>query len=125
MDRYASIRLKAGAAELSIARKASILAVFATAGAGGCIAHGPRVVGDPDPESKIPAIKVAVAKHDRKVIPQLILDLDSDDPAVRFYAIDGLHAFTGETFGYRYFDDDQERKPAVKKWHEWLEKQYK
>ncbi|HWE94547.1 MAG TPA: HEAT repeat domain-containing protein [Tepidisphaeraceae bacterium] len=110
---------------MGIARKALILAVLATAGAGGCIAHGPRVITDPDPECKIPAIKAAVAKHDRKAIPQLISDLNSDDPAIRFYAIDGLHSLTGESFGYRYYDDEEKRKPAVKKWHEWLEKQHK
>lgn len=105
--------------------RAVIIAVVATVGTVGCIAHGPRVITDPDPESKIPAIKAAVAHHDRRVIPQLIVDLNSDDSAVRFYAIDGLRALTGETLGYRYFDDDEERKPAVKRWHEWLEKHWR
>ncbi|MDB5290190.1 MAG: hypothetical protein JWL69_1431 [Phycisphaerales bacterium] len=105
--------------------QAVIIAVVAIVGTGGCIPHGPRVVSDPDPECKIPAIKVAVAHHDRKVIPQLITDLNSDDPAVRFYAIDGLRVLTGENFGYVYYEDEELRKPAVKRWHDWLEKNWK
>jgi len=90
-------------------------------GAASCTApRPPLVVSDPDPSVKIPAIEVAVRDKDRKAIRQMVQDLDNDDPAVRFYAIQGLHRLTGESFGYRYYDDDVQRAPAVRKWKEWL-----
>ena len=98
------------------------LAVVACAVAFGCGSHGPRHVSDEDPGDKIPAIKDAVQKHDSRAIPQLVKDLESDDSAVRFYAIDALKSFTGQTFGYRYYEDDEQRKPTVLQWKEWLKK---
>jgi len=86
-----------------------------------CAAPRPvRVVSNPDPSGKIPAIKLSVQRSDMSVVAQLVKDLDSDDPAVRFYAIEGLERLTGETFGYRYFDDELERRPALEKWDAWL-----
>lgn len=87
----------------------------------GCTApQGPLVVTDPDPSVKIPAIKKAVRKHDRAAVRQLVTDLDSDDPAVRFYAISGLSRITGERFDYDYYADEDGRKAAVLRWREWL-----
>ena len=95
--------------------------VLAAGLAAGCTApRGPLVVTDPDPAVKIPAIKKAVWKRDRGAIRQLVADLDSDDPAVRFYAINGLQRITGQRFGYDYFGDDDQRKPATLRWREWL-----
>ena len=84
----------------------------------GCF-HAPGRVTDEDPNDKIPAIKVAVEKRSKSAIPSLIADLNSDDSAVRFYAIDGLERLTGQTLGYRYYDDVEQRKPAVARWLEW------
>jgi hypothetical protein len=103
-------------------RWAWIIAAVAAASAAGC-GHGPRSVSDPDPAEKIPAIEVAVQKHDRRAIPQLVKDLSNDDSAIRFYAIDGLRALTGEDFGYLYYADPDARKLAVARWEQWLEKQ--
>jgi len=89
--------------------------VLAAAGCG----HGPRHVTDEDPGDKIPAIEAAAKAHDQRAIPQLVRDLASDDSAVRFYAIDALHRLTGKTLGYRYYDDDEKRKPALLRWREW------
>jgi hypothetical protein len=50
----------------------------------------------------------------------MVEDLSSDDAAVRMFAIGGLRRLTGETFGYNYYDDEDAREPAVKKWQEWL-----
>jgi hypothetical protein len=86
--------------------------------------RGPLVVTDPDPSIKIPAIKKAVRTDNTSTIPQLIADLDNDDPAVRFYAINGLERLTGETFGYRYYLDEDRRKPHLLKWRQWLEQQH-
>jgi len=81
----------------------------------------PLVVTDPDPSVKIPAYKKAVRNKDKAAVRQLVKDLESDDPAVRLYAIHALQELTGETFGYRYFDSDERRKPAVRKWQQWVE----
>jgi hypothetical protein len=83
--------------------------------------YGPRTVGNPDPSSKIPAIESAVATKDFSSVAQMVKDLDSDDPAVRFYAIGGLKRLTGQTFGYLYYDDEIQRRPALEKWKLWLQ----
>ena len=103
---------------------ASILLAVGAALAAGC-GHGPRSVSDPDPADKIPAIETATRDHDRRAIPQLVADLDNNDPAIRFYAIDALHMLTGEDFGYEYYLDDDARKPAVERWKVWLARQPK
>ena len=82
--------------------------------------RGPLVVTDPDPSIKIPAIKVAVARKDVSAARQLVKDLESDDAAVRFYAINGLRRLTGENFGYLYYEEVEERKPALRRWQAWL-----
>lgn len=90
---------------------------------GACTAPRPDyVVTDPDPGVKIPAIKQSVARHadDAATVRQLVKDLDSDDPAVRFYAIEGLRRLTGQDFKYVYYEDADERKPAVEQWKAWL-----
>lgn len=88
----------------------------------GCVHPSrPLSVKDPDPSVKIPAIKAAVRREDRSVAPQLVRDLDSDDPAVRFFAIQGLIRLTGRDLGYRFFDDKLQRQPAVARWRQWLE----
>ena len=100
------------------------VATSLTCGGGGCTAPRPKlVVTDPDPSVKIPAIKIAGERKDLAATPQLVEDLDSDDPAVRLYAINGLRRITGEDFGYRYYDDPDARAPAVAQWREWLAKQ--
>ena len=85
--------------------------------AGGCSSPEKPSIYSQDPSLKIPAIKSA---HDSKAIHQMVKDLDSDDAAVRFYTINGLKEITGNTFGYRYYDDEIERKPALARWKQWL-----
>ena len=96
--------------------------ILATSGIiSGCTA--PRealVVTNPDPSIKIPAIKASVQSKDMSAVVQMVKDLESDDPAVRFYAIGGLQRLTNETFGYQYFADDGQRAAAVEKWKAWL-----
>lgn len=103
----------------------SIVAVMIILVCAGCGAPPQRAVSNPDPAGKIPGIEDAVRDHDRSVIPQLVKCLDSDDPAVRFYAIRALHILTGQSFGYRYYDDQDQRRPAVICWKQWLAKQGK
>lgn len=88
----------------------------------GCAGEGPKLdIRSEDPAESIPAIKKAARVNDASAIPQLVKDLDSDDPAIRFYAIGALQRITGEDFGYKYFEDDAARKPAREKWQKWLE----
>ena len=86
------------------------------AAACGCAPREPRRIGAMDPTANIPAIQEAARDHDRAAIPQLVRQLESDDPAVRFYAIEALRKLTGKTFGYRFYDDPDERRPAVERW---------
>jgi len=88
----------------------------------GCGGAGPRTksLTDPDPASKIPAIKEKVRERDLAAAVQLVKDLENDDPAIRFYAIEGLRRLTGENYGYRYYDDEDQRKPFIEKWKQWL-----
>ncbi len=62
---------------------------------------------------KIPAIKKIARDQDRGAAPMFVTELESDDPAVRFYAIGArLHRMTGQDFGYDYHeDDDEQRRP--------------
>src|SRR3954466_4792664 len=88
---------------------------------GGCSAPPPVIeVSNPDPSGQIPAMKQAVREHDLKVVRQLVKDLDSDDPAVRLFAIHALQELTGERYGYDYYADEVQRQPALVRWQEWL-----
>lgn len=93
--------------------------------AGGCSLFGggrePISLKSRDPASKIPAIKKAVNARDSHTAQDLIKSLESDDPAVRFYAIRGLQDLTGETFGYVWYAEEQNRRDALDKWRHWLD----
>lgn len=92
--------------------------------AAGCVhPQGPKVVTDPDPSVKIPATAKAVRNHDLSAVPQLIKDLQSDDPAVRLYAAHGLEQLTGQDLGYRYYAADDDRLAAVARWQQWYDQQ--
>jgi hypothetical protein len=109
-----------------------VLAVAAGAGlcccAVGCFGGGrePARLSSNNPGSKIPAIKKAAGDgcaddpRDTQTARQLVKSLDSDDPAVRFYAIRGLQSLTGETFGYVWYGDDRDRVGALEKWKQWI-----
>ncbi len=90
--------------------------------AGGCTPREDRSILAIDPLNSVPAIQEAARRKDRKAIPDLIKQLDNDDPAIRFYAISALTDIAGETFGYHYFDDKPRRKPAIEKWQQWAGK---
>ena len=98
-------------------RATIILAIMLTGCSSG---FGPKSVSSEDPSSKIPAIKQSVNERDLGQCEQLIKDLDSDDPAVRFYSIGGLQRLTGQTFDYHYYDDETQRAPAIARWKAWL-----
>ncbi len=101
--------------------RARLIGMILALSLAGCTApRERRIVSNPDPSGKIPAIKEAVEHNDLTVARQLVKDLDNDDPAVRFYAGQGLERLTGDSFGYEYYLDDQQRKPAIDRWKQWL-----
>src|SRR4051794_15232990 len=106
----------------SVSATLLLLSLMLIASAGGCLFGGREKadIKSPDPALKIPAIKTAVQRKDMSVITALVKDLESDDPAVRFYAIHGLQELTGETFGYAYYTDGDERQSALRQWQDWL-----
>jgi hypothetical protein len=91
----------------------------------GCTAPRPRPnIADPDPSVSIPGIKIAADRQDASKSAELVRALESDDPAIRFFAIGALMKFTGgERFGYEYYFDEAQRKASVAKWQEWLKQQ--
>lgn len=70
------------------------------------------------PGARIRATTEAARTEDRSSIPHLIEGLESDDPAVRFLSIQALENLTGATYGYRYFEPEWDRRPAVDRWVE-------
>jgi hypothetical protein len=97
-----------------------LLAVISIGLTAGCIPHETKQIGATDSLANIPAIQDAGREQDRGSIPALITQLDSDDSAVRFYAISSLQKLTNQTLGYRYYDDADERGLAVARWKNWL-----
>jgi hypothetical protein len=86
----------------------------------GCIPQETQSIGATDPMASIPAIQEAARKKDQSAVPALIKKLGSDDPAVRFYTIEALKEITGQTMGYRFYDDPDQRKLAIAQWQKWM-----
>lgn len=94
--------------------------LFLSLALAGCAQPKGRGLADDDASFKIPAIKDAVEQQDDDAIPELVAALNDDDPAVRFYAIEGLRRLTGQTFDYHFYDDDPDRQAAIERWQAWL-----
>jgi hypothetical protein len=87
----------------------------------GCQApRGPVSVNSDDPDLEILAMKRDAVDDNKRDIPKLVSDLQSDDPAIRFYSIETLFRLTHDDFGYHYYDNDEQRAPAVARWQKWL-----
>ena len=89
--------------------------------AGGCVPRESPHIGAIDPSNNIPAIQEAARTNDHNAIPAIVRQLDSDDPAVRFYAIEALQKLTGQTLGYQFYDDANLRKDEVARWRRWID----
>ena len=72
----------------------------------------------PHPAAKLYAIQRAGERRDADAIPELIHQLNSDDPAVRMYAIVALEKITGERRGYSPYAPPAQRDRAVERWVE-------
>ena len=105
--------------------KAGIIVLLVGLLAGGCFSPDPISLYSDSAPSAIPAIKNAGDAKDRSAIPRLVQDLSDNDPAIRFAAITALQKITGQTFDYRYYDDQDTRRPAVQRWQQWLKEQPK
>ncbi len=69
-----------------------------------------------DPASKLYAIRRADGPADADKIPNLIEQLNSDDPAVRMYAIVALERVTGTRLDFDPYAPAYERDAAVRNW---------
>jgi len=94
--------------------------ILASVLVGGCFSPDPISLNSSSAPSAIPAIKQAADKNDRSAIPRLVQFLSDHDSAIRFAAISALQRMTGQDLGYRYFDDEWDRRPAVQRWQQWL-----
>ena len=86
----------------------------------GCGSSPVPSLASEDAGERIPAIREAGRRRDARAVPQLVAALKSDDPAVRFYAIQALERITGTTRGYRYFDGEDQRAAAVTSWESYV-----
>jgi len=86
----------------------------------GC-AHSDDAIGfqEQDPAARLRAVRRAAETRDQSSIPQLIDELESDDPAQRMLAIQALQEITGQTLGYDHAAGPEQRAAAVRRWAEW------
>lgn len=106
-------------------RKFGVILLFALCGLA-CSAPRPAATVDAeDLDLRIIAIKQAAARNDVSVAPKLVEYLDSDDPALRLASIQALEKFAGDRFGYDYYMNEEQRKPALERWRQWLKDQPK
>lgn len=96
----------------------SLSLVLALCAAAGC-QQIPEGFDSPEPAARIGAAADAAGTNDTEAIPDLIMLLDSDDPASRLIAIVSLRRITGLTLGYDHAAPLEEREPAVVRWVEW------
>ncbi|MDY7107766.1 MAG: hypothetical protein SYC29_03935 [Planctomycetota bacterium] len=102
-----------------------VCAVTAAVLAGGSCAP-PATEGGFDsgnPAAKIYAIEQAVRAEDHSppTLKAIVEQLDCDDPAVQFAAINALHRLTGRTYGFRLADPPLRRREAVQRWAQAVE----
>ena len=100
------------------------IAILATCLLVGCTA--PASKGDFDsenPASKLYAILRAGRAKDRSKIPNLVEQLDSDDPAVRMMSISALERISGTRLGYNPYAAPEARRGAIEAWVEAVNKQ--
>lgn len=94
--------------------------VSACLAAGGCIPRESQSIAAVDPLNSIPAIQKAADTKDQNAVPALVAQLNNDDPAIRFYAIQALQRITGTTLDYHFYEGVDERRPAIARWQAWL-----
>lgn len=68
------------------------------------------------PPDRAGAIVQIERQRDVSAAHDLVSLLEDDDPAVRMYAIVALERLCGQTYGYRYYGPEIERRDAVLRW---------
>ena len=89
---------------------------------GGC--SQPKVEADIDsdvPQERLMGLAESVRANDRSAARAYVEMLESQDPAVRMFAIGALERMTGETKGYDFAAPERERAAAVAAWAAWAE----
>ncbi len=85
----------------------------------GCVPPVPEGFASPDPNRRLSAISDAGERADESAIPDLIEQLESNDPGARLLAIRALEKITGQTLGYDHADPWWARAAAVRRWRDW------
>lgn len=102
-----------------------ILATLGVLAAGGCggpaFEPGFRSV---DPQERTAALLATVRTEDGRSIPDLIVLLESSDPAQRMLAANALRRLTAEDLGYRHYDPPAARAIAADAWRRWWTDQH-
>lgn len=86
--------------------------------AAGC-ASPPGGLDSPIASQRAEGIAEAAEENDQNAVKPLIGMLDSDDPAIRMFAITALQDLTGQTLGYDYAAPEWERAESVDRWTAW------
>jgi outer membrane murein-binding lipoprotein Lpp len=91
---------------------------------GGCSSSPPPDLASPVPSARIEAIGDASKHPSPQELKGLIAQLDSDDPAVRVFAIAALEHATGQRRGYDPADPPRLREEAADRWQKWYCQEY-
>ena len=70
---------------------------------------------------RIKAAVQAAELNDRSAVPELVVMLNSDDPAERLVAISALHKITGQSLGYDESAPETDRDAAIARWQAFVE----
>ena len=97
-------------------RRGAALVLLAGALAGCGTAMKTQGFDSPDPGAKLRAIVDAGRAGDAKALPNLVDQLDSDDPAVRMCSIIALDRITGTRLGYSPYAPAPEREASIGEW---------
>jgi len=73
-----------------------------------------------DPTVRVMAIKWTGENKVLQAVPQLVVLLQNEDKAVRFYAIQSLRRITGTDNGFDYKANPKNRAVAVQRWREFV-----
>jgi hypothetical protein len=73
-----------------------------------------------NPSERMAACVTVARQNDRAALPLVVERLDDPSPDVRFCAIHCLEQMTGQTFGYKFYQEDADRQEAVQQWRGWL-----
>lgn len=94
-----------------------LLAALCIGPGSGCSSGRTRAeLSSPSPIARARATVALAEQRDPAAVHKLVDLLEDPDQAVRMYAILALQRMTGEDFGYRYYDREAERRPAVERW---------